>query len=108
MVEVKNEQRIYTEAIKGTGTILLIENESAVIEALRKLLAKLGYHVLEAKTGKEAIRLAKTFDGNIDLAILDVFLPDMNGNKIYPVLKEVRPNLQVLGCSGYSIESPAQ
>jgi CheY-like chemotaxis protein len=107
-VEEKKAQRSYSEPLKGIGTILLIEDESAVIEMLRKLLERLGYHVIEAQTGKEAIRLARAFDGDIDLAILDVFLPDMNGNKIYPLLKEFRPDLKVLVFSGYSLDGPAQ
>ena len=108
-VEVEKAQRSpHIELLKGTGTILLIEDELAVIETLRKLLERLGYHVLEARTGEEGIHLARAFDGDIDLAILDVFLTDMNGNKIYPLLKKFRPNLKVLVCSGYSIEGPAQ
>ena len=107
-VEEKKAQRPYSEPLKGIGTILLIEDESAVIEMLRKLLERLGYNVIEAKTGKEAIRLARAFDGDIDLAILDVFLPDMNGNKIYPLIKEFRPDLKVLVFSGYSLDGPAQ
>ena len=107
-VEKKKAQRVHKEPLKGTGTILLIEDELAVIETLRKLLERLGYNVLEAKTGKEAIRLTRAYDGEIDLAILDVFLPDMNGNKIYPLLKEFRPNLKVLVFSGYSLDGPAQ
>ena len=107
-VEVKKALKPHSEPLKGIGTILLIEDESAVIEMLRKLLERLGYHVIEAQTGKEAIRLARAFDGDIDLAILDVFLPDMNGNKIYPLLKEFRPDLKVLVFSGYSLDGPAQ
>ena len=107
-MEEKKTQKWQGEPIKGTGTILLIEDELPVIETLRKLLERLGYQVLEAKTGKEAVRLARAFAGDIDLAILDVFLPDMNGNKVYASLKEFRPNLKVLVCSGYSIEGPAQ
>ena len=107
-IEEKKAQRVHKETLKGTGTILLIEDEVAVIAALRKLLERLGYHVLEAKTGKEAIRLARAYDGAIDLAILDVFLPDMNGNKVYPLLKEFRPDLKVLVFSGYSLDGPAQ
>jgi PAS domain S-box-containing protein len=107
-IKEKRVQRVHKESLKGTGTILLIEDEVAVIETLRKLLELLGYNVLEAKTGKEAISLARTYEGDIDLAILDVFLPDMNGNKVYPLLKEFRPDLKVLVCSGYSVEGPAQ
>ena len=107
-IKEKRVQRVHKESLKGTGTILLIEDEVAVIETLRKLLELLGYNVLEAKTGKEAISLARAYEGDIDLAILDVFLPDMNGNKVYPLLKEFRPDLKVLVCSGYSVEGPAQ
>ncbi len=107
-IKEKKAQRVHKEPLKGTGTILLIEDELAVIETLRKLLERLGYKVLEAKTGKDAIRLVRAYEGEIDLAILDVFLPDMNGNKVYPLLKEFRPDLKVLVFSGYSIEGPAQ
>jgi CheY-like chemotaxis protein len=107
-VEEKKVQRLHGEPVKGTGTILLIEDELAVIEVLRKLLEHLGYKVIEAKTGNEAIRLARVYDGDFNLAILDVFLPDMNGNKVYALLKEYCPDLKVIVCSGYSIEGPAQ
>ncbi|MGA9538674.1 MAG: response regulator [Desulfobacterales bacterium] len=107
-IKEKRVQGVHKEPLKGTGTILLIEDEVAVIAALRKLLERFGYKVLEAKTGKEAIRLARAYDGVIDLAILDVFLPDMNGNKVYPLLKEFRPDLKVLVFSGYSLDGPAK
>jgi len=75
---------------------------------IRQVLERLGYRVLQAETGKKAIRLAKTFDGQIDLALLDIKLPDMTGDKVYPLIMEARPNLKVLVCSGYSIDGPAQ
>ena len=78
------------------------------MEADRALLEKLGYRVLGAKTGKEAISIVETFEGDIDLAILDVFLPDMEGKVVYPLLMEARPDLKVFVCSGYSLEGPAQ
>ena len=93
---------------KGTGTILLIEDEKVVIVAIRSMLEMIGYRVLEAMTGMEAVNLAKTFDGDIDLAILDIVLPDMGGNKVYPLLIEARPNLKVLVCSAYAIGGPEQ
>jgi two-component system cell cycle sensor histidine kinase/response regulator CckA len=96
------------EPHKATGTILLIEDEEMVMDVSRALLARLGYLVLEAKTGGEAIHISRNFDGNIDLAILDILLPDMNGKAVYPILMETRPNLKVIVCSGYSLEGPAQ
>ncbi|NNK84399.1 MAG: PAS domain S-box protein, partial [Desulfobacterales bacterium] len=96
------------ELIKGTGTILLIEDEEEVMNVYRDLLERLGYHVLCAKTGQEAIYIAKTFDKDIDIAFLDIVLPDMGGGEIYPRLKKTRPKMKVIVCSGYSIDGPAQ
>jgi len=106
--EEKREQTLKILPHKKSGTILLIEDEEAVRNVTRTLLTRLGYIVLEAKTGGEAIRISKTFDGIINLAILDILLPDMNGKAVYPFLMQARPSLKVIVCSGYSIEGPAQ
>ena len=97
-----------TEVAMGTGTILVIEDEEIVMDLTHALLEGLGYRVLEAKTGKEAVDIAKGFDGDIDLALLDIKLPDIMGDKVYPLIMEARPNLKVIVCSGYSIDGPAQ
>ena len=109
-VSVKKHAKPAPEAewIKGTGTILVIEDEEPVMKISRALLEKLGYRVLEARTGQEAIDLVKTFDGHIDLALLDILLPDMSGNDIYPLIMEARPDLKVIVFSGYSIDGPAR
>lgn len=96
------------EPIKGSGTILLIEDEQIVMDVSRALLERMGYNVLATMTGEEAVNIAKTFDGHIDLAILDLILPDMEGGAIYPLIMEARPNLKVIVCSGFSIDGPAQ
>jgi len=92
----------------GEGTILIIEDEEVLVELFRKILEMLGYRVLEAKTGEDAVELANTFDGRIDLALLDIKLPDMDGGSVYPLIMEARPDLKVIVCSGYSIDGPAQ
>ena len=96
------------ELTKGTETILVIEDEDVVIEVILTMLKRLGYHVLLAKTGTEAINIVKGFDGDIHLAILNIKLPDMGGEKVYQLIKEASPNLKVIVCSGYSIDGPAQ
>ena len=92
----------------GEGTILMIEDEDVVIEVTQAMLEWLGYRVMVAKTGKDAIHITETFDGQIDLALLDIKLPDMEGGKLYPLIMEARPNLRVIVFSGYSIEGPAR
>jgi two-component system cell cycle sensor histidine kinase/response regulator CckA len=96
------------QVVKGHGTILVIEDEEHVMNVSQAMLERLGYRVLQAKSGNEAVAIADSFDGNIDLAILDVGLPDMAGSEVYPYLKAVRPDLKVLVCSGYAVDGPAQ
>ena len=96
------------EAVSSTRTILVIEDEEVVMNVIRNLLQNLGYRVLEAKTGSEAINIVKTFDGDIDLALLDIKLPDIRGDKVYPIIMETRPDLKVIICSGYAINGPIQ
>jgi CheY-like chemotaxis protein len=96
------------QVVKGQGTILVVEDEEPVMNVSQAMLERLGYQVLQAKSGNEAVAIADSFEGNIDLAILDIGLPDMAGNEVYPQLKTVRPDLKVLVCSGYAIDGPAQ
>jgi len=90
------------------GTALIVEDEHLVMEVNRALVEKLGYHVLEAKSGKEAIEIAATYDGEIEFALLDVILPDMDGSLIYPKIMEKRPGLKVVVCSGFALDGPAR
>jgi len=107
-VEKKVVSRPDLQLPKGDATILVIEDEEIVMMLIQQVLDTLGYRVLQAKTGKNAIKLARTFDGQIDLALLDIKLPDMTGDKVYPLIMEARPDLKVMVCSGYTIEGPPQ
>ena len=106
--EVKEAKKPKIDLPKGTGTILMIEDEEMIMNVTHKILERFGYRFLGARNGKEAIDIAKTFDGDIDLALLDIKLPDMDGGKIYPLIKEARPDMKVIVCSGYAIDGPVQ
>ncbi len=92
---------------KRTGTALIVEDEHLVMEVNHAIVEKLGYKILEAKTGKEALSMARNYDGKIDFALLDVILPDMDGSVIYPELKAARPDMKVVVCSGFALDGPA-
>jgi len=104
----QKETKPEPEWIKGTGTILVIEDEEPVMDVSRMILERLGFRVLEAETCQKAVETAKTFEGRIDLALLDILMPDMSGSEVYPFLKKARPDLKVLVFSGYSIDGPAR
>jgi two-component system cell cycle sensor histidine kinase/response regulator CckA len=86
-------------------TILVIDDEEKVRTTIESLIEKLGYRVLGASSAKAAIELTRTFDGDIDLTLLDIKLPDMEGGSLYPLIKQARPNMKVIVCSGYSLDS---
>ena len=92
----------------GTSTVLVIEDEEMVMHVSRKMLERLEYHVLQAINGSEANSIVRTYNGDIDLAIMDINLPDMMGGALYPVITKARPNMKVIVSSGYDLEGPVQ
>ena len=93
---------------KKSGTILLVDDEEDILQIGAKVLQKFDYKVLEAKNGLEAIELYAENKDKIDLIILDLVMPDMNGREVYDRLKDINPGVRVLLCSGYSIEGRAK
>ena len=93
--------------IKGTGTILLIDDEKMILEVGLELLEELGYTVLSAMSGQEAIDVFQKDQDNIDLVIMDMIMPGMGGGETFDRLKEINPEVKVLLSSGYSINGQA-
>ena len=87
---------------KGTGTILLLEDERDVGDFISRVLVEYGYHVIQASSPEEAFRKMDKFLGKVDLLLTDVIMPGMNGKEVYRVLKEKKPSLKVLYMSGYA------
>jgi two-component system, cell cycle sensor histidine kinase and response regulator CckA len=87
---------------RGCETLLLAEDEAAVQQSTREFLSMNGYIVLEAKNGTEALALAKSYKGRIDLLIADVVMPQMGGAKLAAELGADRPQMRVLFVSGYA------
>ena len=104
---VQKTSEPYEKIIKGDKTVLLVDDEEVVIDVAGQLLKKLGYHVLEAKSGKEAIQLFLEWCEKIDIVILDMIMPDIGGGEVYDRIKEIDPQVKVLLSSGYSIDGQA-
>ena len=87
---------------RGTETILLVEDEDSVRSAVRRILEKQGYSVLEAHHGGEALRLSAEFEGPIHLVVSDLMMPEMSGREFAGRLTLTRPKTRVLFMSGYT------
>ena len=93
---------------KGSGTILVVDDEEYILNADKAMLNELGYGVLLAKGGKEALRVFEENKNRIKLLILDLIMPDLGGEIVYDRIKSSRPDVRVILSSGYSIEGQAE
>jgi two-component system, cell cycle sensor histidine kinase and response regulator CckA len=89
---------------RGRGTVLLVEDEDAVRELAVKILERLGYRLLVAGSGDEAIVLAEGHGGPIDVLLTDVVMPGMSGRDVANRLVPLHPEMEVLYTSGYTEE----
>lgn len=95
------------EMIKGSGTVMIADDEAMVLEIAIEYLETLGYKVIQAKGGLEAAAIYKEKRHEIDLVILDLIMPDMGGGEVYDIIKAVNPDVKAILSSGYSVEGQA-
>ncbi len=92
----------------GNETLLLVDDDDAVIEVTKSILERLHYRILVAHHGIEAVEVARTHEGPIDLAILDLGMPFAGGAEALPFLKAARPDMRVMISSGYEMNDVVQ
>ncbi|MDY6970805.1 MAG: PAS domain S-box protein [Thermodesulfobacteriota bacterium] len=105
---VVGKKEFEKEILKGSETILLVDDEDLILDIGQEILQTLGYNVLTARGGKKALEMVSK--GHIpfpDLIILDMIMPGMGGGEVYNRMKEINPGAKVLLSSGYSIDDRA-
>jgi two-component system, cell cycle sensor histidine kinase and response regulator CckA len=95
------------KAVKGFGEILLVDDEEAVLFVGQEMLEALGYKVLTAKSGQEAVETIKEKKGQISLVILDMIMPGMGGGETRDILRQIDKDISIILSSGYSLEGKA-
>ena len=105
--EVVRENKLSEDIIRGTETILLIDDEDIIIDVGMQLLEELGYKTFTARGGKEAIKIYQKNKEEIDMVILDMIMPETSGGETYSQLKEINSEIKVLLSSGYSLNGQA-
>ena len=88
--------------LRGSETVLLVEDENAVRHPACEFMRRCGYKVIEAKDGLQAVEAAARHEGDIDLMVTDVVMPGMSGGQLAELLAEKYPKMRVLFVSGYS------
>ena len=95
------------DTLKGSETVLFVDDEDMIIQVAGELFDQLGYKVLTAGNGREAIETYEKNKEKIDIVLLDMIMPDMSGGDTYDKLKEINPDIKVLLASGYSMNGTA-
>jgi len=93
--------------LKGVETVLLVDDEETAVSVSKDMLEALGYSVLIARSGQEAIAIFKSEFNRIDLVILDVIMPDMGGEETFEEIRRIDPSANVILSSGYSLDGLA-
>ncbi|MCF8061009.1 MAG: PAS domain S-box protein [Deltaproteobacteria bacterium] len=104
----KETEQPEQELRRGTGTILLVDDEDMVLEVGTEMLSRLGYQTISARSGAEAVALFEQERDRIDLVILDLVMPGLGGGEVYDRLQEIDSEVRVLISSGYSVDGQAQ
>jgi len=91
----------------GTETVLLVDDEKKIVRIIGDILAKLGYRILTANSGRQALDIYRREKDRIDLVILDLIMPGMNSGEVYDSIKKINPEAKVILASGYSIDGQA-
>jgi len=109
MTHVKDaeEREISGEIVKGKGTILLIDDEERILDTGKQILNRIGYEVLLAGGGQEALDVYTKNQDKVDIILLDMVMPGMGGGETYDRMKEINPEIKILLVSGYGIEGQA-
>jgi signal transduction histidine kinase/ActR/RegA family two-component response regulator len=93
--------------LRGSGSVLVVDDEAVVRSVAKATLEHYGYNVLEAENGRDGVRLFRRHADEISVVLLDMMMPVMGGEEALAAIRDVRPNVPVIGSSGYS-ESVAQ
>ena len=99
----ETERKYFTGALlQGNHTILIVDDNPSIRELIVETLKPLGYHCLQAASGKEAIDLLQKYKGEVHLLLTDVVMPHMNGKELAETIKKERPDIKVIFMSGYT------
>ena len=94
----------FNDMIAEKDAVLLVDDEEIVLDVWNQILQKMGYFVIEARNGKDAIEIYKVQKSRISLVIIDLNMPVMDGEKASERLKAINPEIKILLSTGWNLE----
>ncbi len=106
--KVQRRAKVAERMLQGVGTVLLVDDEEDVLNVGKEMLETLGYRVVTAKDGIQAVDVYGNNGDDIDFVLLDLVMPRMAGGEAYDRMKEINPKVKVMLSSGYSLDGEAR
>jgi CheY-like chemotaxis protein len=89
--------------LNGSGTLLVVDDEPYILNVMEDILQDLGYQVITAGSGNQALAVFEKEKEQIDGVLLDMIMPDLSGRQVLEQMKKIRPDIKVILSSGYSL-----
>ena len=90
------------EMCRGTGTVLIVDDEEGVRSVARKTLETVGFTVMTAEDGRAGVQMFRTHADEIKAVLLDMTMPDISGEEVFRAIRTIRPEVRVILSSGYN------
>ncbi len=97
----------FHEIVEGEGTVLLVDDEDMILNVAEEMIRALGYEVITARGGENAVAVFQEQREKIDMVILDLIMPKVSGSETFDELRKIDPDIKILLSSGYSINGDA-
>jgi PAS domain S-box-containing protein len=105
---VQPDDAAMDQLVRGSETVLLVDDEEMIIDVGQAMLETLGYRVISVRSGEAAVDRVKSEGRNIDLVILDMIMPGIDGGRAFDLIRDAAPGLPVILSSGYSFNGQAE
>jgi nitrogen-specific signal transduction histidine kinase/ActR/RegA family two-component response regulator len=106
--EVIEEMRPAREIIKGNETLLLVDDEKIITDVTAAMITRLGYQILIAHNGEEAVEIYQANPNRVDLVILDMIMPGIGGGKAFDLIQSINPQAKIILSSGFTLNGEAK
>lgn len=94
--------------LRGNETIMVVDDETNIVTMVSQILTELGYHVISATSGREALILSDQHAQTIDMVLTDIIMPELNGPDLVRMIRQKRPTIKALYMSGYASNAAEQ
>ncbi|MBW2293238.1 MAG: PAS domain S-box protein [Deltaproteobacteria bacterium] len=107
-VAIRGDPEVKDRNWRGNGTVLIVDDEETVCAVGKQMLERLGFDVLDASDGREALRMFREHAQEIACVLLDLTMPQMDGEEAFREIRNIDPNVPIVLCSGYSEQEATQ